>query len=146
MTTVPTEIVEVSVVVFDGTGMIATTEIVEVRVVVACDDASELVVVRLGTGERGVKKIGDVVDDREEIGEEEDKVEVSDGLELTTELDRLDVDVGPEDVVEVVVEDGVVLAAIVIGCGVGMPLVIVENEVWITTGCAIDTIEFTPPG
>jgi len=54
---VPTEIVEVSVVVFNGSGMIATTEIVEVRVVVACDDASELVVVGLGTGEREVKRV-----------------------------------------------------------------------------------------
>ncbi|MCJ1291420.1 hypothetical protein MMC34_002963 [Xylographa carneopallida] len=107
MTTVPTEIVEVSVVVFAGIGMIATTDIVEVRVVVACDDAGELFVVGLGTGERGVKKIGEVADEREEIVEEGDKVEVSNGSKLTRELDRLDVEVGLEDVVvdvEVVVE------------------------------------------
>ena len=79
MMTVPTEIVEVSVVVLDGTGMIATTEMVEVRVVVACDDASELVVVGLGTEGRGVTKIRDVVDEREAVEEAEIKVEVSDG-------------------------------------------------------------------
>lgn len=96
MIIVPTEIVEVSVVAFDGTGMIATTEIVEVRVVVA------------------------------------------------VELDRLDVDVGV--VVDAVVEEGVELVALIIGCGVGNALVIVENEVWITTGVTVDWTEFTPPG
>ena len=119
---VPTEIVEVSVVVFDGTGMIATTEIVEVRVLVACDDASELVVVGLETEERGFKGIRDDVDEEERIEKEDVKVEVDNGLELTVELDRLDVGVEVEVVVEgvdVVVENGVVLVTVIIGCGVG---------------------------
>ncbi|MCJ1396866.1 hypothetical protein MMC11_000056 [Xylographa trunciseda] len=139
---VPTEIVEVSVVVLDGTGMIATTEIVEIRVVVACDNASELVIVGIGTGEREVLRIGDVVDDEEEEEEEEeeeDKVEVGKGIKLTTELDRLDVDVGLEDVtvVEALVEVGVLLVALMIGCGVGSVRVIVENAVVTTTGTAV---------
>lgn len=95
MMMVPTEIVEVSVVELEGTGMIATTEIVEVRVVVA------------------------------------------------TELDRLeDVTV----VVEVRVEVGVLLVALMSGCGVGSVRVIVENAVVTTTGTAVVGLMFTPPG
>jgi len=48
------------------------------------------------------------------------------------ELDRLDVDVGVEDVaavVVVVVEDGVMLVALMSGCGVGNARVMVENDV-----------------
>lgn len=92
-----------------------------------CEEGSELVVVGLGTEERGgttiIELLEGVVDEEEILREEdEDKVEVGNDLELTVEVGTLEVDVGDADVdvvEEPLVEDAILLATVTCGIAVG---------------------------
>ncbi|MCJ1476015.1 hypothetical protein MMC13_004679 [Lambiella insularis] len=107
--------------------MIAATEIAELNVNVPCEEASELVVVVLETGERGVTRVielpAGVADEIETLeGEEEDKAEVGNGLELTVEVGTLELGVEDgmtEEVEATLVADAVLLVAVTCGIAVG---------------------------